>query len=327
MFLDDAINAVMTIGPGGLMVIVVGCAALLLASGAFGIFAMRDRSGTRLRALSDAMNASGPALVRGQEAPAPRGWKKALIPEDPSERAQIRFQLAKVGFDRPDSVELFFIFRLALALFTPTMVFCLISLSQTGLLPESLDDVIDTISRLLMMQIAAIGAGVGFYVPGYWLKKRIKERKHRITMAFPNAMDLIQISVQAGMGFDAAVARVAHEMDRVSPELAYELLLLQMETQAGRDRETALFEMAERMGIEEAKSFALVIVQSMQFGTSLTAALKSYAAEMRQMRELAAQEKANKLPVQMSAVMSVLMLPALFLITLTPIIIRYLEVG
>ncbi|WP_171054616.1 type II secretion system F family protein [Roseovarius arcticus] len=273
------------------------------------------------------MNGNGPALVRGQEAPAPRGWKKALIPEDPSERAQIRFQLAKVGFDRPDSVELFFILRLALALFTPAMVFCLMGLSQTGLLPGGLDDLIGKTSRLSMMQIAAIFAAVGFYVPGYWLKQRINYRRHRITIAFPNAMDLIQISVQAGMGFDSAVARVAHELDRVSPELAYELSLLQMETQAGRDRETALFDMAERMGIEEAKSFALVIVQSMQFGTSLTAALKSYAAEMRQMRELAAQEKANKLPVQMSAVMSVLMLPALFLITLTPIIIRYIEVG
>ncbi|HSG55190.1 MAG TPA: type II secretion system F family protein, partial [Paracoccaceae bacterium] len=122
---------------------------------------------------------------------------------------------------------------------------------------------------------------------------------------------------------DAAINRVGHELTRVAPEVAYEFLLLQIEVQAGRDRETALFDMADRMGIDEAKSFALVIVQSLQFGTSLTSALKTYAAEMREMRELAAQEKANRLPVQMSGVMSMLMLPALFLITLTPIIIRY----
>ena len=80
------------------------------------------------------------------------------------------------------------------------------------------------------------------------------------------------------------------------------------------------------MGVEEAESFALVIIQSLQFGTSLTTALKSYAKEMREYRELAAQEKANRLPVQMSVVMSFLMLPALFLITLTPIIIRYMAI-
>ena len=81
-----------------------------------------------------------------------------------------------------------------------------------------------------------------------------------------------------------------------------------------------------RETLEEAESFALVIIQSLQFGTSLTTALKSYAKEMREYRELAAQEKANRLPVQMSGVMSVMMLPALFLITLGPTVIRYLSV-
>ncbi|WP_417208457.1 type II secretion system F family protein [Antarctobacter sp.] len=311
----------------GLFLALAGFALFMLATGAVGVFSSRDRSAIRLRKLAISMNESSPSLSKGPEANAPRGWKKALIPDDPSKRAQIRFQLAKVGFDRRDSVELFFVIRLALALAPLIIVLSLTFLSQTGLLPNAISDTLESTSRLLLMQIAAIGAAIGFYAPGYWLNKRIKERKQKLTQAFPNAMDLIQISVEAGMGFDAALARVGLELGRVSPELAYELLLLQMETQAGRDREAALFDMAERMGIEQAKSFALVVVQSMQFGTSLTAALKMYSAEMRQMRELAAQEKANKLPVQMSAVMSILMLPALFLITLTPIVIRYLEVG
>ncbi|MHA6325848.1 type II secretion system F family protein [Roseivivax sp. CAU 1753] len=326
MFTDDVFTT-MTMGQDGLMILIIGFAAALLIFGAFGVMAIRNPGAARMRALSMALNGTGPALIRGQEASAPNGWKKALIPEDPSERAQIRFQLAKVGFDRPDSVELFFLIRLVLALSTPAIVFGLLGLGRIDMLPAALARVVDNTSGLTLMQIAAIGAAIGFYVPGYWLNTRIRERRQKIMLAFPNAMDLIQISVEAGMGFDAAVTRVGHELGRVSPELAYELLLLQLEIQAGRDREVALFDMADRMGIEEAKSFALVIVQSMQFGTSLTTALKTYSAEMRQMRELVAQEKANKLPVQMSAVMSVLMLPALFLITLTPIIIRYLEVG
>lgn len=216
--------------------------------------------------------------------------------------------------------------RLCLALFPPLAVFSAVFLAQAGLLPAILADKVEATSRLRLLQIAAIGAGIGFYGPGFWLYSRIKARKDKISKAFPNALDLVQISVEAGLGFDAAINRVGNELGRVTPEIAYEFLLLQLEIQAGRDRESALFDMAERMGIDEARSFALVIAQSLQFGTSLTVALKTYAIEMRQMRELAAQEKANKLPVQMSGVMSVLMLPALFLITLTPIIIRYMAI-
>ncbi len=304
-----------------IMLAALGGFAMLLFA-AYGLIQTRDHSAARMRSLSAAMNEGKSTLTKGKES-APRGLKKALIPEDPSERAQIRFQLAKVGFERADSVEIFFFVRLCLALAPPVAVFAAIFLAQAGLLPPFLADKIEATSKLRLLQIAAIGAGVGFYGPGMWLYSRIKARKDKISKAFPNALDLVQISVEAGLGFDAAINRVGNELGGVAPEIAYEFLLLQLEIQAGRDRESALFDMAERMGIDEARSFALVIVQSLQFGTSLTSALKTYAAEMREMRELAAQEKANKLPVQMSGVMSMLMLPALFLITLTPIIIRY----
>jgi tight adherence protein C len=300
-----------------------GFACLLLLSGAVGFYATRDRSAVRLRAISDQMYGT-PLSLSKKHARDPRGWMKALVPEDPTERAQIRFQLAKVGFDRANSVELFFLVRLMLALFAPAMVLLIVGLNRADMLPPGLSDTISTTSTLRFLQIAAIGTGIGFYGPGYWLKGRINARKLKISQAFPNALDLVQISVEAGLGFDAAMQKVGQELGRAAPEVAYELVLLQMEIQAGRDREAALFDMADRMGIEEAKSFAVVIVQSLQFGTSLTSALKTYAADMRRMRELEAQEKANKLPVQMSGVMSVLMLPALFLITLTPIIIRFM---
>lgn len=306
-----------------------GAACILLMSGVVGFYATRDRSAVRLRAISDQMQAGPngrPVSLSKRKERDPRGWMKALIPEDPSERAQIRFQLAKIGFDRSNSVEVFFLIRLMLALITPAMVLLALGLTQSGLLPPEMAQTVQETSRLRLLQIAAIGTGIGFYGPGYWLKSRINARKVKITKAFPNALDLVQISIEAGLGFDAAINKVGHELGRVAPEIAYELLLLQMEIQAGRDREAALFDMAERMGIDEAKSFALVIVQSLQFGTSLTSSLKTFAVEMRQTRELAAQEQANKLPVQMSAVMSVLMLPALFLITLTPIIIRFMAV-
>ena len=121
------------------------------------------------------------------------------------------------------------------------------------------------------------------------------------------------------------MTRVGQEVDRVSPTDGHEFLLVRTEVLAGRDCEQALRDMAERMDIEEARSFENVVTQSLQYGSSVSDALQVYAVEMRETRELQAQGKANRLPVQMSAVMASLKLPALFMITLGPTVIRYIR--
>ncbi len=311
---------------GNALYYLAALALVLLVSGGVGFLAQRDRPAARMRGLAVRHGGpGGPSLAKIAEE-TPRGLARALIPEDPSERAQIQFQLAKVGFTHARAVQHFFVLRLALAVLPPVLVFGTFALARAGLLPADAARAVLDFPRIGLMQIAAVGTAAGFYGPSYLLKSRIAARQNRIRKAFPNAMDLLQISVEAGLGLDAAMSRVGSEIHKVSPEIAYEFLTLQNEIGAGRDREAAMFDMAERMGVEEAESFALVIIQSLQFGTSLTTALKSYAKEMREYRELAAQEKANRLPVQMSVVMSFLMLPALFLITLTPIIIRYMAI-
>lgn len=310
--------------PTTLLFYVLCFCVLCLVGGVFGFYITRDKSLARMRLLSAGKDTQTQVLRTRDVTPS--GWKKALIPDDPSERAQIQFQLAKVGFDHEGAVEIFFLFRLVAALFMPVLIGLVLLLANAGLLPLGLMERVQATSPLTFVQIGGVFGAVGFYGPGYWLKGRIKARQLKIRHSFPNAMDLLQISVESGLGFDAALIRVGDALEQVSPEISYEFRLVRQEVQAGADREAALFEMANRMGIEEAKSFALVIAQSLQFGTSLTSALKNYAIEMRTNRELAAQEKANKLPVQMSAVMSFLMLPALFLITLTPIIIRYASI-
>jgi tight adherence protein C len=107
--------------------------------------------------------------------------------------------------------------------------------------------------------------------------------------------------------------------------ISEEFLQVQTEVLAGRERSEALIQMGVRMNLPEVLSFVNVIVQSMQYGSSISDALKAYAVEMRENRDINAQEKANKLPVKMSAVMASLMLPTLFMITLGPIVIRYMR--
>ncbi len=309
---------------GYLLYFVAAFAIVLLLLGGVGLSMWRDKSLARMQNLVAAQPKPGPKLVR-QQSGAPSGFFKALLPEDAVERGQVEFQLAKLGFDSANALRNYYLLRLFLALGVPVAVILVTQLAGAGLLPVAATEWVQGFSPFRWLQIGAVGAAVGFYGPGYWLSSRIKQRLTKLRNGFPNALDLLQISVESGLGFDAALSRVGHEIGRVSPEIAYEFLVLQSEISAGRDRETAMFDMAERMGLDEAKSFVLVVTQSLQFGTSLTSALKNYAIEMRTNRELAAQEKANKLPVQMSAVMSILMLPALFLITLTPVVIRYLS--
>jgi tight adherence protein C len=121
------------------------------------------------------------------------------------------------------------------------------------------------------------------------------------------------------------MTRVGNELVHVSPELAFEFLSTQNEIQAGRPREQALFDMARRTGVDMIQSFSSVVQQSMRFGTSMSDALTTYAAEMRDYRETKAQEMANKLPVKMSAVMSALMLPAMILLIVGPVVIRWMN--
>ena len=250
---------------------------------------------------------------------------KALIPVDRAERTPIRLQLEKAGFTGSQAVKGFYLFRLSLALAIPLLAIVLFSARAFVGVPADVDEFLNGMSNLRLLQILAVSAAVGFYGPTFWLGRKVKARKREITESCTKSMDRLQISAESGLGFDAAMTRVGQQIERVSPTISHEFLLVQTEILAGRDREGALLDMADRMGIDEARSFVNVIIQSLRYGSSISEALLFYAADMRENRELAAQEKANKLPVQMSAVMAMLMLPALFLITLAPTVIRYMN--
>ena len=215
---------------------------------------------------------------------------------------------------------------MGLAIFLPMIVVSLLFLRQNGVwLPDPVIWFVDKTPRLVMFQILTVLAGIGFFLPSIWLKNKVNERIREIEEAFPNTLDLIQISVEAGMGLDAAMTRVANEMVHSSPAISQEFRMVQLEVSAGGDREKALLDMAGRTGVDEIASFANVVLQSLRFGTSISDALQVYAQEMRLSRELKAQEMANKLPVKMSAVMSALMLPAMILLIVGPVAIRWMN--
>ncbi|WP_298359534.1 type II secretion system F family protein [uncultured Litoreibacter sp.] len=290
--------------------------------GVYTAYSGSDPSAKRMRYLRARVKKDRPLIKI--ETRQPEGLLKALIPEDPSERRQIQLQLTQAGFGEDDAVRKFFFLRFGMAMVVPALVLVALSIRTFTPLPPFLDDFMNGFSTFAVLQILGISVAAGFYGPGYWLKSRMDSRKRRIEEGFPNAMDLLQISAEAGMGFDLAMSRVSKELEEINPEISKEFRMVQAEVLAGREREPALVDMADRMGIDEAHSFVNVIGQSIQYGTSISEALNTYAEEMRETRELRAQEKANKLPVQMSAIMASFMLPALFILTLGPIAIQYM---
>ncbi|MAM62287.1 type II secretion system F family protein [Maritimibacter sp. UBA3975] len=324
---DFASDLTMLLNSPVLLLVMMGMALGLVLLALYTTVAMRDPAAERMRAASATYGRAAKRrdLLKTPDR-VPEGMLKALLPEERAERTQIRDQLRRAGFDGPNVLRNFFVLRLILATAAPVIAVLLVALDRTLGLPLVIDSWVGGLGFIAASRIVAISTAIGFWTPTLWLKRKIKRRQGEIEAGFPNALDLLQISTEAGMGFDAAMTRVGQSLDTVSPAISEEFLLCQAEILASRDRKQAMADMAERMGVEEVTAFTQVVGQSMDYGTSIARALNAYAAEMREAREMKAMEKANRLPVQMSGVMSIMMLPALFLITLGPTVLRYLSV-
>lgn len=324
----DWINTLVTLTgltAGTLAMVGAGLGALIAIFGISSAFSPRDPVLQRIAAQANMrVSAKDKGLLR-QSSIDPKGLMKSLIPQDRKQRSEVERQLRNAGFQGAHAVRNYYLTRLCLGLLFPGLLLAVIWASRAGFiaLPASLDARIAGFSQLFVLQSVAVTVVLGFFGPVYWLRGRSMERQHRIEDSFPNALDLIQISVESGLGFDAAMIRVGNELEQTAPEISEELIAAQLEIQAGRSRERALREMAVRTGVAEVVSFANVVLQSIQFGTSMSETLTVYAREMRVHRELRAQEMANKLPVKMSAIMASFMLPALIMMTLGPVVIRY----
>ena len=312
--------------PELLFVAAIACGVLLAFYGASQAFAGPSAEAKRIAAggirRSDSADFD---LVRGDDNDK-NGLLKAFVPTTESERAKVRLQLRKAGIQRRDAVLIYYTVRAALGFALPTLFLLARQLPPDFLSKYGLDDYLLGMGLSTTLYIVTGLALLGFYLPTLWLRQKIADRKQRIWETMPNALDLLQVSVEAGLGFDAAIVRVSNELATAAPDISAEFMMLQLEIQAGKDRQKAFLDMAERTDVDAMASFANVILQASQFGSSITQALNTYAEEMRLQRELIAQEKANRLPVQMSAVLAVMMMPALLLICLSPMVIRWIRV-
>jgi tight adherence protein C len=171
----------------------------------------------------------------------------------------------------------------------------------------------------------AILAGVfllSYYIPQAYIarKKTAMEEQYRI--AFPDFLDLLVVCVDAGLSLEAALEKVSSEIQESVPAFATNLALMSRETRAGRSTSDALGSLADRLGLEEARSFAMLIQQSLELGTDVAQALRTFSDEMREKRLSRAETRAHALPVKLVLPLGAFIFPVLLIVVMTPLVIR-----
>ncbi|HJR76857.1 MAG TPA: type II secretion system F family protein [Nitrospiraceae bacterium] len=179
-------------------------------------------------------------------------------------------------------------------------------------------------SKLTFFYVLA--AACGYYAPVLWLRRAIDVRKDSLQRAIPDALDLMVVCVEAGLGLDQAIGRVGEEVKRSHPELGDELNLLAMELRTGVTRQEALRNLAHRTDLEEVRNLVAILVQTDRFGTSIGQALRVHADSMRTTRRLKAEELAAKLPVKLLLPLIFFIFPSIFIVVIGPACIKMVRV-
>ncbi len=231
----------------------------------------------------------------------------AAIPKSPSEMGKLRLRLVHAGFRRKDAVAVFLGIRVGVALL------CFAVLAFPIVLAPN-------------VPLALGAAGLGYVLTGVVLARLAKRRQHRIRLSLPDALDLLVVSVEAGLGLDQALQRVGDELETAHPELSEDLKLINLELRAGKPRPEALHNLADRTGVDDVASLVAVLVQTDKFGTSVAQSLRVQSDVLRTKRRQRAEEAAAKTGVKMVFPLVICIFPAIWVVTIGPAAIKFVQV-
>jgi tight adherence protein C len=175
------------------------------------------------------------------------------------------------------------------------------------------------VNPILMLALAGM---VGYMLPDFWLTSRIRSRQAKIIKGMPDALDLLTVCVEAGLGLDQSIFRVSQEIQLTCPELSEELKLMNMEARFGKGRAEAMRDLGARTGVDDIKTAVAMLIQTDRFGTDLAKSLRVHSETMRMKRRQRAEEKANKASVKMVPVLVFFIFPAMFVVILGPAVIQ-----
>jgi tight adherence protein C len=259
--------------------------------------------------------------LTGPEANKAGAWLSRLVaplvalvrPSGSDELSQLRRNLIQGGVRSNHAMEIFLASKIVLAA-TATLTFLEVNRRQPDGLPFA-----------VAAAVALLVCAGAFFVPNLWLSSVTKRRKARIRRDLPNAMDLLVTCVEAGLGLDQALSRVAAELKLVAPLLAGELSTTFLETQAGFSRRESFRRLSERTGVDDLRQLVAVLAQTEIFGTSIARALRSHSDGMRITRMQQAERKAAMVGVKMTFPLVLCILPCVIGVVLGPAIVSIAE--
>ncbi|NBB98873.1 MAG: type II secretion system F family protein [Alphaproteobacteria bacterium] len=238
-------------------------------------------------------------------------YNKFLEPTDEQELSGARQRMIQAGYHGKHAVRDFqalqFILAISLLLLSLLVVFVI--------LPDKFESLPMRAMALTLPML------IGYFGPRRWIERRVETRKEEIISGFPDALDMLLICVEAGQSLDQSIQRVSVEIYNTYPALGEELATVSEQVKAGRERSEVLKDLAKRCDISDITSFTTVMIQAAAYGTSITDALRVFAAEMRDKRIMRAEEKANILPTKMTLGTMMFTVPPLLIILIGPSVV------
>jgi tight adherence protein C len=234
-----------------------------------------------------------------------------MLPASPKDVSTVQKQLIRAGLRQPNAMKILYGAKVALGVLLPL-----------GMMAASAGAETDSSNKILAV-IAA--AAAGFFGPNRYVESRAKRRQKMIRRGLPNALDLLVVCVESGLGLDQAIMQVAKDLEEAHPEISEEFALVNLELKAGKRRADALRNLADRTAVDDLKKLVAVLIQADRFGTGVAQSLRGHADFMRVQARQLAEEKAAKLGVKLVFPIFFCILPSLFVVTVGPVVVNIMR--
>ena len=239
--------------------------------------------------------------------------KQHMAGADPTKMRKLQATLVQAGYYDKNAVFLFFAAQIAIAIALAVGAVLAAWLSMSDL----------NVNTLWLM--VGVGGVLGYLLPRFYLHRRVKKRVQAHRCGFPDFLDLMVICTDAGLSMEASLDRISHEISDTHLSLSENLSISSVELRAGNSLNKTLDNLSSRLGLAEASSFATLIQQSVELGSSINEALRIYSEDMRHSRLSAAEEKAHGLSAKMSVPLTLCVLPVMMVVIILPIVVRLME--
>jgi tight adherence protein C len=234
-----------------------------------------------------------------------------LLPASPKDASVMQRRLIRAGYRGENALKVFYGSKVVFGVAIPVLMSLAMLNSQA-----------DSSNKILAILASA---AMGFFGPNEFVKIVSQRRQKQIRRGLPNALDLMVVSVESGLGLDQAIMQVAKELEHAHPEITEEFAMVNFELKAGKRRAEALRNLAERTNVDDLKKLVAVLIQADRFGTGIAQSLRGHADYMRVQARQVAEEKAAKLGVKLVFPIFFCILPSLFVVTVGPMVIKIMR--